>query len=78
MKALELRRLIREEIKQITTSKKPLKENLDPDTKEQIEALMDETIVSAFSDDMALNAKGTKLAVDYLIQLLLKFKNTVK
>lgn len=78
MKAQELRKLIREEIKQITTSKKPLKENLDPDTKEQIEALMDETIVSAFSDDMALNAKGTKLAVDYLIQLLLKFKNTVK
>ena len=78
MKASELRKLIREEIKQITTSKKPLKENLDPDTKEQIEALMDETIVSAFSDDMALNAKGTKLAVDYLIQLLLKFKNTVK
>ena len=78
MKASEFRKLIREEIKQITTSKKPLKENLDPDTKEQIEALMDETIVSAFSDDMALNAKGTKLAVDYLIQLLLKFKNTVK
>jgi flagellar biosynthesis/type III secretory pathway chaperone len=78
MKAQELRKLIREEIKQITTSKKPLKENLDPDTKEQIEALMDETIVSAFSDDMALNAKGTKLAVDYLIQLLLKFKNTVQ
>jgi hypothetical protein len=74
MKTEQLKQIIREEVKKIVTNKKSLKEGLDPDTMEQIDDLMSNTIEPAFYDDMALTPQGSKLAADYLIKLLTEFK----